>query len=247
MPYTLNGFGTRYYGNRDTGPDGSYVTTLWITALFVPVLPLASYRVRPTGKGINIIIHQSQRYRTVRVPMCWEQVRNVYLIVSPIFLFFVGMYFNAHTPSTSTQRMESGVIKVSAFDMLKARSGPITARSSTGPCGRTLKVTEKEGIDRLDLHNVISQLVDEGGFTNYLADDRRDVEQTAFSAYTYAYLTWNRPRSDANAELEKLLQKLQPTQKLSEADADQLQMVKSVVANAYELGLYDAGRNPCPF
>ena len=43
MPYTFNGFGTKYYGRREAAEDGSYVTTMWITALYVPILPLGSY------------------------------------------------------------------------------------------------------------------------------------------------------------------------------------------------------------
>ena len=60
MPFTFNGFGTMYYGNRDKADDGSYVTTLWIVALFVPVFPLASYRIRPLG--------DSREFRLVGVP-----------------------------------------------------------------------------------------------------------------------------------------------------------------------------------
>src|SRR6202035_1076193 len=62
MPYTFNGFGTKYYGQREPGEDGSYVTTLWVTALWIPLLPLGSYRVRPVGKGTNWVVHSSQSY-----------------------------------------------------------------------------------------------------------------------------------------------------------------------------------------
>lgn len=43
--FTLNGFGVRLYGRRDPHPDGSFISTLYLTALFVPLLPLAAYRV----------------------------------------------------------------------------------------------------------------------------------------------------------------------------------------------------------
>ena len=49
---TVNGFGTMLYGNRD--PDsrtGTYVATLYFCALFIPVIPLACYRVRNAGSG----------------------------------------------------------------------------------------------------------------------------------------------------------------------------------------------------
>ena len=90
MPYTLNGFGTRYYGKRELAEDGSYITTLWITGLYVPILPLGSYRVRPVGQGSNYVVHRSQNYQVVKVPLCWEQVWHVYMIGAPILLIIGG-------------------------------------------------------------------------------------------------------------------------------------------------------------
>jgi hypothetical protein len=92
MPYTFSGCGTRYYGQRERGEDGSYVTTEWVTLVYVPILPFRSYRVVPVGKGTNYVVHSSQNYQARRVPLCWEQVRNVYFVVSPIVLLLV--YFN---------------------------------------------------------------------------------------------------------------------------------------------------------
>ncbi len=43
--FTLNGFGTGLYGERDRDAEGSYVATLCICFLFIPVFPLAAYRV----------------------------------------------------------------------------------------------------------------------------------------------------------------------------------------------------------
>ena len=48
---TLNGFGAMLHGKRDPHDDGSYVSTLFATALFIPVFPLAAYRVQSTGAG----------------------------------------------------------------------------------------------------------------------------------------------------------------------------------------------------
>ena len=39
------GFGTALYGKRDFHSDASYLTTKWITLLWIPVFPLASIRV----------------------------------------------------------------------------------------------------------------------------------------------------------------------------------------------------------
>jgi hypothetical protein len=48
---TVNGVGLRVYGSRDERPDGSYVTTRYVTFVYVPVLPLGAYRVVRQGDG----------------------------------------------------------------------------------------------------------------------------------------------------------------------------------------------------
>jgi hypothetical protein len=81
MPYTFMGVGTTYYGNRERTYDDFYTTTLWITALMFPVVPLASYRVRSTGYETKgwIITSTRESYIARRIPLCWHQVLNVYL------------------------------------------------------------------------------------------------------------------------------------------------------------------------
>src|SRR5215470_6988433 len=44
---SFNGTGTRIYGKRDFLTDGSFVTTKWVSFLWVPLFPLSSMRVRP--------------------------------------------------------------------------------------------------------------------------------------------------------------------------------------------------------
>lgn len=51
MPYTLNGIGTTFYGQRDFRADGSYITTEWFAVLYLPIVPLHSLRVRYQGPG----------------------------------------------------------------------------------------------------------------------------------------------------------------------------------------------------
>src|SRR5262245_16998912 len=55
--FNIMGFGTSMYGTPERSEtDGSYVTTGWITALYFPIIPLASYRVtvgRQQGFGIG--------------------------------------------------------------------------------------------------------------------------------------------------------------------------------------------------
>jgi tetratricopeptide (TPR) repeat protein len=46
---TVNGFGTGLYGSRDHDPEGSYIATRCVCLLFLPVFPLAAYRVKRVG------------------------------------------------------------------------------------------------------------------------------------------------------------------------------------------------------
>ena len=53
---TINGFGTTIYGEREHDPrTGSYVTTLYFVALFIPVFPIACYRVVRKGGGWSFL------------------------------------------------------------------------------------------------------------------------------------------------------------------------------------------------
>lgn len=50
--FTLNGVGSRPYGNAEPDPsDGSHIITLYLVLLFVPVYPFSSYLVRPATRG----------------------------------------------------------------------------------------------------------------------------------------------------------------------------------------------------
>ena len=50
--YTFNGIGTTLYGRRNYDPHSqSYIATLYFTFIFLPIIPLASYRVKSEGGG----------------------------------------------------------------------------------------------------------------------------------------------------------------------------------------------------
>lgn len=49
--WRLNGCGQALYGNRDAWSDGSFVTTLCVCLLFVPLFPIRAYRVWENNNG----------------------------------------------------------------------------------------------------------------------------------------------------------------------------------------------------
>ncbi len=73
----INGFGVRVYGERDPRPDGTYVTTRYVTALFVPVLPLDAFRVSKSEDGWYFLGKESLS----AVTRWWRRLMAVALVV----------------------------------------------------------------------------------------------------------------------------------------------------------------------
>jgi hypothetical protein len=88
MTSSLNGTGTHLYGDRERDIGGTYITTKWVVILWVPIIPLSSWRVYPMGEGqVDYIIGEasrtSQGFQANRVPLNWKQVLNVYAVAVP--------------------------------------------------------------------------------------------------------------------------------------------------------------------
>ena len=89
MAFTLNGCGTKFYGERDYMPDGTFVTTEWITILYLPIVPLRSYRIKPLrSSGFTVLVASwsSGKFSIYEKTLPnWKQVLSVYG-------FFVGLF-----------------------------------------------------------------------------------------------------------------------------------------------------------
>jgi hypothetical protein len=90
MPFTYNGIGTKFYGQRDVKADGSYIATEWIVFIHIPILPIGSFRVWPTGESSNWILYSSTQYRSQKVPLCWPHIRKVYLLGASLWAIVIG-------------------------------------------------------------------------------------------------------------------------------------------------------------
>lgn len=85
--FTINGIGTTLYGSADKKEDGSYIATKWIVFIWIPIIPLASYRVfhGENVKGFFIYYH-SQKIHLAKVKMNWNQIGKMYLKVYGTFV-----------------------------------------------------------------------------------------------------------------------------------------------------------------
>jgi hypothetical protein len=247
MPFTFNGCGTRYYGRRDRGPDGSFVTTEWITFVYLPLFPIRSMSVLPQGKSTNLVIYHSQEFQSGRVPLSWVQIRNVYLIMFPIFA--VILYF-------SWGDLRSWAVKTwSSTQPIKMSSAPPDApvNVSSLACGSSLKL-EGPAFERFHILERIPEVVKQSEFTPEELKDvssEKELEDDAFGAYSLGYLTWNKPVDPTRNDLgQKFITTINTVSaKASAADAasvkDYGRKDLKMLLNAFDMGRHD-GRTSCP-
>ena len=261
MPYTFNGCGTRFYGQREQAEDGSYITTEWITFVYLPLLPIRSYRFLPVGKSTNIIIHSSQHFQTIRVPLCWAQVRNVYLVISPIVLLV--LYFGWSNVQTWVKEdLLKSNIPQSAVRSEPPQTQPIetdlplSSKGTAVACGKVLKLDEA-AFEKLDLVKRLSEIVSTSGFTEEEfkgLSSAEELNNEAFSAYSLAYLTWEKPKEVSRASFDKMLVDAAHSPDLSNLSPDERAefdsytvKLRSMMSKAFDLGRQDARTSPCPF
>jgi hypothetical protein len=93
---SVNGIGTTLYGKREVSPsDGTYIATQWFIIFYLPIFPLASYRVRrgKTRPGF-LLPSLITDYQLSRVRLNWRQVLNTYLVSWGIAFAWVLFCYN---------------------------------------------------------------------------------------------------------------------------------------------------------
>lgn len=112
MPFRLNGFGTAFCGQCDFRPDGSFITTKWITAAYVPIIPLRSFRlVRAASRDENLVFYRSEGYNILeKLPVRWPQVFRIYLFMACavawwIFLIWLFLFKIAFMSGSNVSAM----------------------------------------------------------------------------------------------------------------------------------------------
>ena len=76
---TFNGIGRMFYGNeRSCTTCGSVIQSLWFTFIFLPILPLGSYRIM-YGAFNRGVTSTTEKFNARRTPFCWKQVLVTWL------------------------------------------------------------------------------------------------------------------------------------------------------------------------
>ena len=97
MAFTFQGIGTRLYGQREFEADGSYITTKWFVFLYVPIIPLRSFRVIDQGAGdYNVMLPPVVMGSSVRYAVLNETSPNASQVISVYgFVLLCAAWFAA--------------------------------------------------------------------------------------------------------------------------------------------------------
>jgi len=93
---TINGFGTKMLGDFEYYEDNSYVSINWIVILFIPIFPLATYRVFEADEedfpSLPVGTSKST-YKVQRIPMKWKYAWRLLRVIYAILLCIGGLIF----------------------------------------------------------------------------------------------------------------------------------------------------------
>lgn len=94
MSETWNGIGTKYYGSKDQYPDSTFVTTEWVVILYIPIIPIQSFRVAYAGTSHGWRKTTTQYIIIKKLSLDWQQVFSIYFLtfVTLIVAFFMGWF-----------------------------------------------------------------------------------------------------------------------------------------------------------
>lgn len=123
MPFTFNGIGTAYYGECDFRPDGSYVTTEWVSLFYLPLFPLRSVRLMRHRKGdVDSVAFSSKSVIFVeRIPLHWRQVLMLYGFIALCVAYVAALI---HVPPLIGWSWDAISPKLAAFIWLPLLSLP---------------------------------------------------------------------------------------------------------------------------
>ena len=148
MAASINGIGTRFYGAASPKPDGSVITTKWFAVIFIPIIPLSSYRVLRQIKGDKFLIFgYSSAYSIIqKLPMQWSQVFRTYAFAIVFFAWLAGSglafarMMEAWHPDAWIQWLYIIFVLPIPFYLLGA------TRARSYKVARSLQITEQGGV-----------------------------------------------------------------------------------------------------
>jgi tetratricopeptide (TPR) repeat protein len=121
---TINGIGFALYGERDPDPiTQSHIATYYFVILFIPIIPLACYRV----------IQRGNRWQFLgKAPLSAANKRHLWILLGVIGLFILRGFADASTSSPSTYRGSATPVSTSPAAVQQSPSQPESVPAATG-------------------------------------------------------------------------------------------------------------------
>jgi hypothetical protein len=194
---TFNGIGTKLYGRRDyDATTNSYIATLFFTFLFIPIFPIAAYRVIEAGGGYFRFLGKARLSRAAFVPLAIWAFPWAFLLV--LAMISGDTDYNPGTqtisPQSPTQHSESPDVIIPGTQIISPQSptvsssppGVLNPSGDTGSERETLRrsiETERARLDaeKASLEEAEAQREIEG---RSLREQRRDLERRQNEAAT---------------------------------------------------------------
>jgi hypothetical protein len=125
----LAGCGTRFYGATERRA-GTFVTTQWFCLLFIPLIPIQSYRVGYAGEqttSSGAVMTTSTVYSIYQsLPLNWRQVLQAYALIFSFVALVIGLPWVLPGQMAANMARGLGVVLfimffVTGFIFLRAR------------------------------------------------------------------------------------------------------------------------------
>ena len=152
MAFSINGFGTTFYGKAAREPDGSFITTKWLIFSYLPIIPLASMRLRYASQdegffstGTNYHVIMDYPLDILQVIRTWAYVallftvmlrlepeskshsdlwRLVATILLPHVLRMLARFFSSSGPAKAPPQRKAGAARTRLEDLPRVSTCP---------------------------------------------------------------------------------------------------------------------------
>jgi len=220
---TVNGVGTTFYGRRDwDATTRTYTTTQWLVALFIPLFPIASYKVSDTGPN---------SYRIYgRVPLSPLLSKYRWAVLAAIAMLIIAASVSNSSDTSGSRYTTSPTVASPASSSSSSQdagassdsvsSGRSTGGTSEPSAGYLSRYDEKSAIDveraeleslSADLDRRKAQLDNESDSLDQLQARLRQIKSTYTedSAPDDIRAEFNRIRDDYNRRVPAFNRALQ--------------------------------------
>lgn len=113
-PRLFVGWGTKFYCTSERANDGSFLTTQWFTAFYIPLIPVQSYRIIMGESNYKWQGYTATTTQYFQILESKKLVKNhlfkVYILLLSFILFTVGIFTSIKSVGLTTDTATSALM-----------------------------------------------------------------------------------------------------------------------------------------